>query len=143
MNATPQQPAVPAPVRQTTRAFDMTYSGLIDVSDFGNRPSDKIQPAFRSRALAAHAVRIMTGWTPEQAADCVIDGGQDQGIDAIAIDEANAHIYLVQAKWSPEGTATADETAVHKLFAGLTLIDSGESAQFNPADRYSPSGHTT
>lgn len=143
MNATPQQPAVPAPVRQTARAFDMTYSDLIDVSDFGNRPPDKIQPAFRSRALAAHAVRIMTGWTPEQAADCVIDGGQDQGIDAIAIDEANAHIYLVQAKWSPEGTAKADETAVHKLFAGLTLIDSGESAQFNPAGRYSPNELTT
>ncbi|MEV5733383.1 AIPR family protein [Streptomyces sp. NPDC052292] len=38
----------------------------------------------------------------------------------------------MQAKWSPEGTAKADETAVHKLFAGLTLIDSGEAAQFNP-----------
>ncbi|MDT0379390.1 AIPR family protein [Streptomyces sp. DSM 42041] len=132
MNATSQQPVVPAPVRQTQRAFDETYTGLIDVSDFGNRPLEKAKPAFRSRALAAHAVRIMTGWTPEQAADCVIDGGQDQGIDAVAIDEAAPHIYLVQAKWSPEGTAKADEIAVHRLFAGLTLIDSGEAAQFNP-----------
>ncbi|MFC9159185.1 AIPR family protein [Streptomyces bauhiniae] len=132
MNTTPQQPDVPTQVRQTERAFDETYTGLIDMSDFGNRPPEQTKPAFRSRALAAHAVRIMTGWTPEQAADCVIDGGQDQGIDAIAIDEAAAHIYLVQAKWSPNGTAKADETAVHKLFAGLTLIDSGEAAQFNP-----------
>ncbi|MGW5102846.1 AIPR family protein [Streptomyces sp. NPDC004100] len=132
MNATPQQPDVPTQVRQTERAFDETYTGLIDMSDFGNRPPEHTQPAFRSRALAAHAVRIVTGWTPEQAADCVIDGGQDQGIDAIAIDEAAAHIYLVQAKWSPNGKAKADETAVHKLFAGLTLIDSGEAAQFNP-----------
>ncbi|MGA5710113.1 AIPR family protein [Streptomyces cellulosae] len=132
MNATPQQPDVPTQVRQTARAFDETYTGLIDMSDFGNRPPEQTTPAFRSRALAAHAVRIMTGWTPEQAADCVIDGGQDQGIDAIAIDEAAAHIHLVQAKWSPTGNARADETAVQKLFAGLTLIDSGESAQFNP-----------
>ncbi|WP_052865147.1 AIPR family protein [Streptomyces niger] len=132
MNATLQQPAVPAPVRQTARAFDETYTSLINMSDFGNRPSEQTKPAFRSRALAAHAVRIMTGWTPEQAADCVIDGGQDQGIDAIAIDEAAAHIYLVQAKWSANGTAKADETAVQKLFAGLRLIDSGEAGQFNP-----------
>ncbi|WP_328697267.1 AIPR family protein [Streptomyces sp. NBC_00342] len=132
MNATPQQPDVPTQVRQTERAFDETYADLIDMSDFGNRAPEQTAPAFRSRALAAHAVRIMTGWAAEQAADCVIDGGQDQGIDAIAIDEAAAQIYLVQAKWSPNGTAKASETAVQKLFAGLTLIDSGESAQFNP-----------
>lgn len=132
MNATSQQPDIPTQVRQTERAFDDTYTDLIDMSDFGNRPPEQTRPAFRSRALAAHAVRIMTGWTPEQAAECVIDGGQDQGIDAIAIDEATSHIYLVQAKWSPDGTAKADEGAVHKLFAGLTLIDSGEAAQFNP-----------
>ncbi|MEU4351626.1 AIPR family protein [Streptomyces sp. NPDC023838] len=132
MNAIPQQPDIPTQVRQVERAFDETYTGLIDISDFGNRPPEQTQPAFRSRALAAHAVRIMTGWTPEHAADCVIDGGQDQGIDAIAIDETAAHIYLVQAKWSSTGKAKADEAAVHKLFAGLTLIDSGEAAQFNP-----------
>jgi hypothetical protein len=132
VNATPQQPDIPTQVRQTERFFDETYAGLIDMSDFGNRPPEQTKPAFRSRALAAHAVRIMTGWPPEQAADCVIDGGQDQGIDAIAINEATSHIYLVQAKWSPNGKAKADETAVHKLFAGLTLIDSGEAAQFNP-----------
>ncbi|WP_433340619.1 AIPR family protein [Streptomyces sp. CA-253872] len=132
MKTTSQQLDIPAQVRQAERAFDETYAGLIDMSDFGNRPPEHTKPAFRSRALAAHAVRIMTGWAPEQAADCVIDGGQDQGIDAIAIDEATSRIFLVQAKWSPEGTAKADETAVHKLFAGLTLIDSGEAAQFNP-----------
>ncbi|MEU6443380.1 AIPR family protein [Streptomyces sp. NPDC047046] len=132
MKTTSQQLDIPTQVRQVERAFDETYTGLIDMSDFGNRPPEHTKPAFRSRALAAHAVRVMTGWTPEQAAECVIDGGQDQGIDAIAIDEAASRIYLVQAKWSPEGTAKADETAVHKLFAGLTLIDSGEAAQFNP-----------
>ncbi|WP_405947086.1 AIPR family protein [Streptomyces prunicolor] len=132
MNSAPQQPDVPTQVRQVARAFDETYTGLIDMSDFGNRPPEQTTPAFRSRALAAHAVRIMTGWAPEQAADCVIDGGQDQGIDAIAIDEGKEQIYLVQAKWSLTGSAKADETAVHKLFAGLRLIDSGEAAQFNP-----------
>lgn len=127
VNATSQQPDVPTQVRQTGRAFDETYTGLIDMSDFGNRPPEQTTPAFRSRALAAHAVRIMTGWTPEQAADCVIDGGQDQGIDAIAIDEAAAHIYLVPGQVGPEregqgrrdrGTEALRGTDPHRLRRG-------------------------
>ncbi|WP_405776347.1 hypothetical protein [Streptomyces sp. NBC_00859] len=79
--------------------------------------------------------RMVTDWAPAQAAACVIDGGSDQGINAIAVDADDAHIYLVQAKWSPTGTARADETAELKLFADLTLIDAGESRQFNPRGR--------
>lgn len=132
MSTSPHQPAIPTQVRQVGKALDETYTELIDMSDFGNRKPEDLVIARRSRALAAHAVRIVTGWTPEQAAACVIDGGGDQGIDAIAIVPDAAHIYLVQSKWSETGTARADETAVHKLFAGLTLVDTGEAAQFNP-----------
>lgn len=50
-----------------------------------------------SRALAAHAVRIVTGWSARDAALTVIDGGGDQGIDAIALVQEPARIYLAQA----------------------------------------------
>ncbi|MEU0433278.1 AIPR family protein [Streptomyces sp. NPDC006290] len=119
-------------VHQVAKAFDDTYTELIDMSDFGNRQPDQLSNARRSRALAAHAVRIVTGWSADRAAACVIDGGGDQGIDAIAVVPEQGHIYLVQAKWSEKCTATADETAVLKLFAGLSLIDNGEADQFNP-----------
>ncbi|MFD8115196.1 AIPR family protein [Streptomyces microflavus] len=135
MTAPPRRPDIPTPVRQVANFLDSTYGDLIDMSDFGNRKPEDLVVARRSRSLAAHAVRIVTDWAPAQAAACVIDGGSDQGIDAIAVDEENAHIYLVQAKWSPTGTARADEAAVLKLFAGLTLIDAGESRQFNPRGR--------
>ncbi|MGW1661525.1 AIPR family protein [Streptomyces microflavus] len=135
MSTPPRRPDVPTQVRQVANFLDATYGGLIDMSDFGNRRPDDLVIARRSRALAAHAVRMVTNWTPAEAAACVIDGGNDQGIDAIAVDQDAAHIYLVQSKWSETGTAKGDETAVLKLFSGLTLIDAGESRQFNPRGR--------
>ncbi|MYT31713.1 MULTISPECIES: AIPR family protein [unclassified Streptomyces] len=135
MSTPPRRPDVPTQVRQVANFLDSAYGDLIDMSDFGNRRPEDLVIARRSRALAAHAVRMVTDWTPAQSAACVIDGGGDQGIDAIAVDQDNAHIYLVQAKWSESGSAKADETAVLKLFSGLTLIDAGESRQFNPRGR--------
>ncbi|PVC85447.1 abortive phage infection protein [Streptomyces sp. CS090A] len=123
---------IPAQVRQVRRAFDDTYTDLLDMSDFAGHSEERRADARLSRALAAHAVRIVTGWSARDAALTVIDGGGDQGIDAIAIVPEPAHIYLVQAKWSGKGTARAKTEAVHKLLAGLRLIDSEEFAQFNP-----------
>lgn len=118
-------------VRQVRNALDETYTALIDMSDFGNRRPEDLQTARRSRALAAHGVRIVTGWSAAQAAQCVIDGGQDQGIDAIAVVPEQGCIYLIQAKWSEQGKVNANEREVRDLFAGLSLIDSGQAAQFN------------
>ncbi|WP_430382389.1 AIPR family protein [Streptomyces sp. P10-4] len=126
---------VPDPVRQVARALDRTYPDLIDISDYANRPDWQRNDIFRTRALAAHAVRIVTGWSAQDAALTVIDGGQDQGIDALAVDQERRRVYLVQSKWSEKGQATAKLDVVHKLFAGLSLIDSEEFAQFNPRGR--------
>lgn len=123
---------IPAQVRQVRRAFDATYTDLLDMSDFAGHSEERRADARLSRALAAHAVRIVTGWSAREAALTVIDGGADQGIDAIAIVQDPAHVFLIQAKWSSKGTARAKTEAVHKLLAGLRLIDSEEFAQFNP-----------
>jgi hypothetical protein len=128
-------PDVPTQVRQVAKAFIDTYTDLIDMSDWAGRPEVQWKNAMLSRALTAHAVRIVTGCGTHEAAMMVIDGGADQGIDAIAIVEEPAHVYLVQAKWSSKGTATAKTDAVHKLLAGLRLIDSEEFSQFNPKGR--------
>ncbi|MFD7290404.1 AIPR family protein [Streptomyces sp. NPDC059863] len=130
-------PDVPTQVHQVGTAFDAMYTSLLDMSDWASFSEDSQASARRSRALAAHAVRIVTGWSPADAAATVIDGGNDQGIDAIAVVDTpeQEHIYLVQAKWSPRGTARAKTDAIHKLLAGLRLIDSEEFGQFNPRGR--------
>ncbi|GAA1233021.1 hypothetical protein GCM10009676_15370 [Prauserella halophila] len=67
----------------------------------------------------------------------MIDGVNDQGIDAIAIvDGHDPHVYLVQAKWSQNGRASSDRSTVRELFAGLDLIDDEDFAAFNPRGQH-------
>ena len=125
-------------VRQVERVLREVYldAGLLEVSDLDGKPSEYREPRLLSRALAAQAVRIVTGFSPQDAALTVIDGVSDQGIDAIAVaDGPNAHVYLVQAKWSRNGKADSERSAVMELLTGLRLIDDEDFAPFNPRGR--------
>ncbi|MBK6019009.1 AIPR family protein [Streptomyces sp. MBT53] len=131
-------PAVPTPVRQVERALRTFYidRNLLDVSDLDGKPLQEREPRLLSRALTAQAVRIVTGFSMQEAALTVIDGDADQGIDAIAVvDGPNPHVFLVQAKWSKYGKANSERQAVHELLAGLRLIDDEDFAEFNPRGR--------
>lgn len=121
-------------VRQVEAALRSVYveSGLLDLSDLEDKPEEERTPRALSRALAAQAVRMVTGWTPQDAAAAVIDGDGDQGIDAIAvIDGPDPHVFLVQAKWSKYGNAKSERSAVMELLAGLRLIDDENFTPFN------------
>lgn len=125
-------------VRQVEQALRSVYvdAGLIDTSDLDEMTPDQREPRLLSRALAAQAVRIATGFSPQEAALTVIDGTADKGIDAIAVvDGTDPHVYVVQAKWSKYGTAKGERLAVMELLAGLRLIDDEDFAAFNPRGR--------
>lgn len=51
-----------------------------------------------SRSLAAFAIANLADLTPPQAAHSIINGGDDNGIDAIYFDRVNNRLWLVQAK---------------------------------------------
>ncbi|GAA4071612.1 AIPR family protein [Streptomyces shaanxiensis] len=131
------QPDLNTTVRQVGTALQKVYADLLDTSDLAAKyTGEDFEKRCTSRALAAQAVRIVTGFSPEEAAATVIDGDLDQGIDAIAVVEGSRpHVYLVQSKWSPEGKAKGDRQAVFELLAGLRLIDEENFAPFNPRGR--------
>lgn len=122
---------IPTRVRQVRRALLAAYDQLIDMADFESNSEEAREQSLLSRSLAALAVRIVTGCDASAAAAAVIDGRDDQGIDAIVVTRSPAHVYLVQAKWSDRGKATVKTEPIHKMLAGLRLIDSEESSQFN------------
>ncbi|MFD5795563.1 AIPR family protein [Streptomyces diastatochromogenes] len=125
-------------VRQVSQALKSVYldSGLIDSSDLAGKSGEDLEKRMLSRALTAQAVRIVTGFSPPEAALTVIDGIADKGIDAIAVVEGpDPHVYLVQAKWSKDGKAKGEREAVWELLAGLRLIDDEDFAAFNPRGR--------
>ncbi|MFB7594201.1 AIPR family protein [Streptomyces sp. NPDC056160] len=131
------KPDLNTQVRQVGNALRKIYADLLDTSDLAAKyTGDEFEKRCTSRALAAQAVRIVTNFSPEEAAATVIDGDLDQGIDAIAVVEgAKPHVYLVQSKWSPEGKAKGERQAVLELLAGLRLIDEENFAPFNPRGR--------
>lgn len=129
---------VPRQVRQVEKALRTVYvdTGLLDVTDLDGKPPEQRDPRLLSRALTAQAVRIVTGFSPAEASLTVIDGMGDQGIDAIAVvDGTDPHVYLVQAKWSKDGRANSDRSAVMELLTGLRLIDDEDFTPFNPRGR--------
>ena len=137
MTSTPREAGdnTPRQVRQIEQALRRVYlePELVDASDLEGRSDEERETRLLSRALAAQAVRMATGLSPEAAALTVVDGYADQGIDAIAvIEQPEAHVFLVQAKWSKTGNARSDRSAVQELLAGLRFIDDEEFAQFNP-----------
>ncbi|CAL9401384.1 hypothetical protein SUDANB171_01463 [Streptomyces sp. enrichment culture] len=123
-------------VRQVTARLEDTYQEHLHLTDLEGLPEHAYTPRMRTRTLAAQAVRMVTGFTPQRAAHTVVDGRGDQGIDAIAVvEEPDPHVYLIQSKWSDTGTAKADRPAVQELVAGLRILDDEDFAEFNPRAR--------
>ncbi|WP_367124581.1 AIPR family protein [Streptomyces phytohabitans] len=119
-------------IKQVEAQLRERFAGLIDMSDPAAQRAADPDSTWLSRALAALTVVDATGCDPEHAARCVIDGFDDEGIDAIAVDIESPHVWIVQAKYSSVGTAGFDQQAMFSLKAGLDLlVKHGEYHRFN------------
>ncbi len=95
------------------------FHGLIDLSDVSKHGSpDQVTQFFLTRSLAAYALTQAGQIDDKVAADAVVDGGQDNGIDAIYYDAAEKLAYLVQSKWIASGNGTIDLGDVQKFVKG-------------------------
>lgn len=113
-----------------------TFRGLIDESDLARNSEIERDRAFLSRAVAATAIRRVTGWEHADCAAAVIDGSRDNGIDAVAVTDA-ARVWLVQAKWKDTGTAGFHTDAARAFIDGLHLLEDRKFDEFN--DKLRPS----
>ena len=99
--------------------IEQNFSELIDVSHLP--PADQAG-GLLTRGLASLAVISMTVCSFADAANAVVDGGQDNGIDAIYFDTYTNAVYFVQSKWSDAGNKTIDEAAALKLTRGVQKL---------------------
>jgi hypothetical protein len=123
-------------VQQVRSALIRDYSGSIYEDDLKGYDQLGREQRFLSRALAAAAVRLVTGCEHTTAGPAVIDGDNDQGIDGVAVTESSREVWLVQAKWSDSGKAKIDKGEALKFIDGLRLIDQRDFERFN--DRLNP-----
>lgn len=80
-----------------------------------------------SRALAAFGVEKLAELTPAQAGNAVVDGGSDNGIDAVHFDKIKNRLWVLQAK-----IGDAPDMGENKKFCdGIRDLMKGEFQRFN------------
>jgi hypothetical protein len=111
---------IPREVRQVRDALKSEFYGRIDMSDVIGQHSD-VEQHFLSRALAALMVRRLQDCDSATAAEAVVDGSRDVGIDAVAVAESGQRIWLIQSKWSDRGKAGFGVAEALKFREGLSI----------------------
>lgn len=98
------------------------FSTLIDMSDIKTTDAEERDVNFLSRALAAFAIAAAAKVEDMEAANSVVDEFQDDGIDAFYFDRAEHVAYLVQSKWSKNGTGSMDVGSTLKFVQGVNHL---------------------
>lgn len=89
---------------------------------------------FRSRALLAFGLECTAGATAEQAVAAIVDGGGDNGIDAIHIGP-DLSLWLLQSKYIDAALGEPELGDVNKLCTGVRDLLAGRWDRFNEAVR--------
>lgn len=118
-------------VTQIKTHLERQFSGRIDMTDQGSTGTTNWEDHFLSRALAAHAVHLLSGCTVDDAAHSVTDGSDDNGIDAIYCEPAAKKLYFVQSKWIKSGSGEPSNGDIKKFVGGIHDLFSLEFTRFN------------
>jgi AIPR protein len=121
---------MPREVRQVRDALKSEFDGLIDMSDV-NAPPDHVEQHFLSRALAALVARRVLDCESRAAADTLVDGYRDVGIDAVAVAPTGTRMWLIQSKWSDKGRAGFGQGDARLFREALTYLDNQRFDRFN------------
>jgi hypothetical protein len=121
---------MPREVWQVRNALLSEFGDLIDMSDV-TATGDGYEQRLISRAQAALVARRLLGCDSQQAAETVVDGHLDHGIDAIAIPDDGSRIWLIQSKWSDAGTAGYSLNDIRSFKEGVDYINQRQFDAFN------------
>jgi hypothetical protein len=103
----------------------------VDKSDIAAKsPADR-EAHILSRSMAAVAIKMLAETDDATAANAIVDGGQDNGIDAIYYDTPSKTLFLVQSKWSNSHSSSIESGEIHKFLQGVRDLVSLKRARFN------------
>ena len=105
-------------VNQIKARVTELFNGKIDLTGAPTFGPDH-DNFFLTRSLAAYSVHFLTGADVDLCAKSVVDGGDDNGIDAIFYDRGQKILFLVQAKWIHDGKGEPDNGSIKKFVAGV------------------------
>jgi hypothetical protein len=103
----------------------------VDKSDIITKSSADRDAHILSRSMAAVAIKMLAETDDATAANAIVDGGQDNGIDAIFYDPQSKTLFLVQSKWSNSHSSSIESGEIHKFLQGVRDLVSLKKARFN------------
>jgi hypothetical protein len=113
---------------QICDALKQRYFGMV-LALPGNQDAAQKEKNRLSRSLAAFAVEKLGDVTPAQAANAVVDGGNDNGLDAIHFDRQKNILWVVQSK-----LGGAPDMGENKKFCdGIRDLIASRFNKFNPS----------
>jgi hypothetical protein len=118
-------------VNHIKSAIQNRFENLIDLSDVASQAPEQKANFLLTRALAAFTVAELAGVNDQIAASCVVDGGGDNGIDAIYYDAAEKVCWVVQSKWINSGNGSVEVGEVQKFLQGVNDLLEGRFDRFN------------
>jgi hypothetical protein len=118
-------------VRQIKAFLEQTFSEKIDMRDWNKKSADSKESAFLSRSLAAFSIMHLTDMTAEEASSTIVDGGKDNGIDAILYEKRERILYLVQSKWKHNGSGSFERGDIQKFICGVKDLSNERFDRFN------------
>lgn len=102
----------------------------IDISDINSSDPEK-DIKVTTRCLAAYAVLISTNCSCREAALSIVDGGNDNGIDAIFYSPISHQMVIVQSKFNQSGTGEPDAASISKFCTGIRDLINSKFDRFN------------
>lgn len=117
-------------LNQIKNHLETTYSGLVDISDCKG-DAHQTEGVFLTRALSAYSIQYYSGVTPILAAKSIIDGGDDNGIDAILYSSDTKTLYISQSKWMRDGKGEPENGDVKKFLSGIKDLFNLSFDRFN------------
>ena len=106
-------------------------SPLVDKSDIAAKSDHDREAHILSRSMAAAAIKILAEADDMVAANSIVDGGRDNGIDAIYYDTQSKTLFLVQSKWSNTHTSSIESGEILKFLQGVQDLVSLKKNRFN------------
>lgn len=117
-------------INQIKNKIAEIFMDKIDFSDIGEKDQQKEEKRI-TRCLAAYGVYNTIECSPEDAANSIVDGGDDNGIDAIYYSSLNKRVVIVQSKWSNDGSGEPDSAGVAKFCTGVRDLFNLNFDRFN------------
>lgn len=94
-------------------------------------PEDEQADSFFTKALAAVSLVLAGDVSTQDAAGAVTDGADDNGIDALFLDQNQRALYVVLSRWDPNGKGSIPDSDAQKFLLGLRDLLDGRFDRFN------------